>query len=373
MPSGRPCGVPVGDRVRVILRDRRAVGLDREDARGRRSRSDSNAIRPLDPGATAYEGTLASGHHEGGREHHGGDQVERASHPLGIGIAGVVSVVLAGTLDPCPGRWGTSAMRCATPISGGCSASGSSARPPTGSSRRRSSPRSPSHPTARPRRRASRMASAIVIIPFSILGPFAGVFIDRWSRRKIMVVAPLLRAAPVFLVLLNPDRLRRPVLRRGALGHLGEPVLPRDRAGGGTAARPHGGPPRPRTRSPRWAAPWRCSSACSRAVSSPRRSATARSSRSPPSRGWSPPRSRSRSAATFAPTSSPRRPSCSATRSGGSGSSSPTGSSTSCAPRARSARSPRSRSTRWDRGSCSSSRSSSSKSDSTRAWARSRG
>jgi len=50
------------------------------------------------------------------------------------------------------------------------------------------------------------LASAIVIVPFSILGPFAGVFIDRWSRRKIMIVAPLVRAAPVFLVLLNPDR-----------------------------------------------------------------------------------------------------------------------------------------------------------------------
>jgi len=50
------------------------------------------------------------------------------------------------------------------------------------------------------------LASAVVIIPFSILGPFAGVFIDRWSRRRIMVVAPILRAAPVFLVLLDPDR-----------------------------------------------------------------------------------------------------------------------------------------------------------------------
>ncbi len=49
-------------------------------------------------------------------------------------------------------------------------------------------------------------ASAIVIIPFSVIGPFTGVFIDRWSRRRIMVIAPLLRAAPVFLVLLSPDR-----------------------------------------------------------------------------------------------------------------------------------------------------------------------
>jgi MFS family permease len=50
------------------------------------------------------------------------------------------------------------------------------------------------------------LASAVVVIPFSLIGPFAGVFIDRWSRRRIMVIAPLLRAAPVFLVLLSPDR-----------------------------------------------------------------------------------------------------------------------------------------------------------------------
>jgi MFS family permease len=50
------------------------------------------------------------------------------------------------------------------------------------------------------------LASAIVIVPFSVIGPFVGVFIDRWSRRRIMVVAPLLRAAPVLLVLTNPSR-----------------------------------------------------------------------------------------------------------------------------------------------------------------------
>jgi MFS family permease len=49
-------------------------------------------------------------------------------------------------------------------------------------------------------------ASAIVIVPFSLIGPLAGVFIDRWSRRRILVFAPLLRAAPAFLVLLSPDR-----------------------------------------------------------------------------------------------------------------------------------------------------------------------
>jgi MFS family permease len=50
------------------------------------------------------------------------------------------------------------------------------------------------------------LASAIVIVPFSLIGPFVGVFIDRWSRRRIMVIAPLVRAAPVFLVLASPTR-----------------------------------------------------------------------------------------------------------------------------------------------------------------------
>ncbi len=54
--------------------------------------------------------------------------------------------------------------------------------------------------------RGFALASAIVIVPYSLLGPFAGVFIDRWSRRRIMIGAPLLRAAPAFLVLLSPTR-----------------------------------------------------------------------------------------------------------------------------------------------------------------------
>jgi MFS family permease len=49
------------------------------------------------------------------------------------------------------------------------------------------------------------IATLIVSLPFSILGPFTGVFIDRWSRRKILVVAPVLRAAAVWLVLFDPE------------------------------------------------------------------------------------------------------------------------------------------------------------------------
>jgi predicted MFS family arabinose efflux permease len=49
-------------------------------------------------------------------------------------------------------------------------------------------------------------ATLVVSLPFSILGPFVGVFIDRWSRRRILVLAPWLRTATVALVLFDPVR-----------------------------------------------------------------------------------------------------------------------------------------------------------------------
>ncbi len=51
---------------------------------------------------------------------------------------------------------------------------------------------------------AFAIATAVISLPFSLLGPFTGVFIDRWSRRRILVVAPWLRAAPGLLALFNP-------------------------------------------------------------------------------------------------------------------------------------------------------------------------
>lgn len=49
-------------------------------------------------------------------------------------------------------------------------------------------------------------AYAILVIPFSLVGPFAGVLIDWWSRRRIMIVTPLLRTVAVLgLVALNTD------------------------------------------------------------------------------------------------------------------------------------------------------------------------
>jgi MFS family permease len=40
-------------------------------------------------------------------------------------------------------------------------------------------------------------ALAAVLLPFSVLGPFAGVLLDRWSRRQVLVVANLVRSALV--------------------------------------------------------------------------------------------------------------------------------------------------------------------------------
>src|SRR2546430_13935742 len=44
-------------------------------------------------------------------------------------------------------------------------------------------------------------ALAILVIPYSTIGPFAGVFIDRWPRKRILVATPLVRAALALLVI----------------------------------------------------------------------------------------------------------------------------------------------------------------------------
>ncbi len=46
---------------------------------------------------------------------------------------------------------------------------------------------------------AAAAAFAVLYLPYSLIGPFAGVLIDRWSRRQILVLAALLRSAFVLL------------------------------------------------------------------------------------------------------------------------------------------------------------------------------
>jgi MFS family permease len=44
---------------------------------------------------------------------------------------------------------------------------------------------------------AGAAAFAVLYVPYSVIGPFAGVFIDRWSRRQILVWQSVVRAALV--------------------------------------------------------------------------------------------------------------------------------------------------------------------------------
>ncbi len=44
------------------------------------------------------------------------------------------------------------------------------------------------------------MAFAVVLLPYSVLGPFAGVLLDRWPRRRVLVVSQLVRAASMLAV-----------------------------------------------------------------------------------------------------------------------------------------------------------------------------
>jgi MFS family permease len=46
---------------------------------------------------------------------------------------------------------------------------------------------------------AGAAAFAVLYLPYSLIGPFAGVFIDRWSRRQILVRSALLRSVFVGL------------------------------------------------------------------------------------------------------------------------------------------------------------------------------
>lgn len=43
---------------------------------------------------------------------------------------------------------------------------------------------------------------AVLLLPYSLLGPFAGVFLDRWSRQRVLLVSNLIRCALLAVVAL---------------------------------------------------------------------------------------------------------------------------------------------------------------------------
>ena len=61
-------------------------------------------------------------------------------------------------------------------------------------------------------------AFATLLLPYSLVGPFAGVLIDRWSRQRILVVANLVRAVLVTgVIALVVSDLPTPVFYAGTL------------------------------------------------------------------------------------------------------------------------------------------------------------
>jgi predicted MFS family arabinose efflux permease len=50
------------------------------------------------------------------------------------------------------------------------------------------------------------LTGLVTALPFTLLGPFVGVFIDRWPRRQILRFAPLIKGALLVFVLIPPTR-----------------------------------------------------------------------------------------------------------------------------------------------------------------------
>src|ERR671921_2470066 len=44
------------------------------------------------------------------------------------------------------------------------------------------------------------VAFATLLLPYSLIGPFAGVLLDRWSRQRVLVVANATRGALVLVL-----------------------------------------------------------------------------------------------------------------------------------------------------------------------------
>ncbi len=55
-------------------------------------------------------------------------------------------------------------------------------------------------PEDKPDAKAIAAGLAALLLPFSVLGPFVGVFLDRWRRRQVLFFANLVRLAPVAVI-----------------------------------------------------------------------------------------------------------------------------------------------------------------------------
>jgi len=77
-------------------------------------------------------------------------------------------------------------------------------------------------PTSQPTPAKAAVAFSILLLPYSLIGPFAGVLIDRWRRRSVLLLANVARAAVVaglaVIVARGPGDLLLAVWVLGLLG-----------------------------------------------------------------------------------------------------------------------------------------------------------
>jgi MFS family permease len=64
-------------------------------------------------------------------------------------------------------------------------------------------------------------AAAIILLPFSLVGPFVGVFLDRWSRRSILVLGQFVRVVVLLVLAAVGDRFGLGVVYALAITALG--------------------------------------------------------------------------------------------------------------------------------------------------------
>ena len=57
-------------------------------------------------------------------------------------------------------------------------------------------------PERQPNAVAAALAFTVVLLPYSLVGPYAGVFLDRFSRQKIVQVANIFRALDLIIIAL---------------------------------------------------------------------------------------------------------------------------------------------------------------------------
>jgi hypothetical protein len=65
------------------------------------------------------------------------------------------------------------------------------------------------------------VAAAVLLLPFSVVGPFTGVFLDRWSRRQVLAWGQPVRIAMVVGLIAAGDRVSLVVAYALAIGCLG--------------------------------------------------------------------------------------------------------------------------------------------------------